>query len=150
MTNKPFRFEAAWMEHPQYHQVVAEAWSKGTPWLSASLNHVQEDSIAFNINVFGNIFKRKRMVAARIASTQQRLEQVDYAFLARRLQDLRREQEDILAQEEMLWYQKSREKWVKFGDRNTAFFHAQTVIRRRPNHIQGLTLEDGNWCTGGW
>ncbi|XP_057432535.1 uncharacterized protein LOC130725310 [Lotus japonicus] len=28
LVNKPFRFEAAWMDHPQYHQVITEAWRK--------------------------------------------------------------------------------------------------------------------------
>lgn len=36
--------------------------------------------------------------------------------------DLQRECNDVLKQEEMLWYHKSREKWVRLGDRNTKFF----------------------------
>jgi hypothetical protein len=42
---------------------------------------------------------------------------------------------------------KSREKWVKFGDRKNKFFHTQTIIRRKQNKIQGLHLDDGTWCT---
>src|ERR1044072_6109139 len=47
----------------------------------------------------------------------------------------------------MLWCQKSREKWVRFRDRNTSFFHAQTIVRRRRSHIQGMEISDGTWCT---
>jgi len=36
---------------------------------------------------------------------------------------LQKEYNDVLRQEEILWYQKSRENWVKLGDRNTSFFH---------------------------
>lgn len=36
---------------------------------------------------------------------------------------------------------------MKFGDRNTKFFHTQTIIRRRRNKIHGITLDDGSWCT---
>jgi len=46
----------------------------------------------------------------------------------------------------MLWYQKSRENWVKFGNKNTKFFHTQAVIRRRINKITGLNVED-TWYT---
>lgn len=34
---------------------------------------------------------------------------------------------------------------MKFGDGNTKFFHAQTVIRRKRNKIDGLFLADGTW-----
>ena len=33
------------------------------------------------------------------------------------------------------------------GNRNTKFFHTQTVVRRRRNKIHGLNLEGGVWCT---
>ena len=40
-----------------------------------------------------------------------------------------------------------REHWVKFGDRNTKFFHVQTLVRRKHNKIHGLFLQDGVWET---
>lgn len=36
---------------------------------------------------------------------------------------------------------------MKLGDKNTAYFHAQTIIRRRRNKIQGLSLPNGIWTT---
>lgn len=47
----------------------------------------------------------------------------------------------------MLWYKKSRENWVKFGDKNSSFFHAQTIIRRKKNRIHMLQLPNGNWSS---
>ena len=46
----------------------------------------------------------------------------------------------------MFWFQKSNEKWVKIGDRNTSFFHAQTIVHRKRNKVAGLFLADGSWC----
>jgi len=45
----------------------------------------------------------------------------------------------------MHWYQKSREQWVKFGDKNSSFFHAQTIIRRKRNKIHMLQLPNDIW-----
>ena len=45
-----------------------------------------------------------------------------------------------------MWYKKSRENWVQLGDRNTKFFHTQTLVRRKKNKIDGLFLEGGAWC----
>ncbi|PNX83979.1 ribonuclease H, partial [Trifolium pratense] len=42
---------------------------------------------------------------------------------------------------------KSREQWIKLGSKNTSFFHAQSVIRRKRNKIHGIKLPSGDWCT---
>nr|KYP69646.1 Transposon TX1 uncharacterized [Cajanus cajan] len=38
-------------------------------------------------------------------------------------------------------------RFTWFGDRNTSFFHAQTLARRKRNKIKGLFLLDGSWNT---
>lgn len=55
------------------------------------------------------------------------------------------EYEHVLFQEEILWYQKSRTKWLQFGDRNTKFFHGTTIVRRRRNTYEILQDSEGNW-----
>lgn len=64
-----------------------------------------------------------------------------------REEELLKEFDVILEQEEMVWFQKSREKWVNFGDRNTKFFHTSTVIRRRRNHIETLRNDEDKWVS---
>ncbi|KAK8655393.1 hypothetical protein V6N13_107972 [Hibiscus sabdariffa] len=49
-------------------------------------------------------------------------------------------------QEEEMWKQKSRVSWVKDRDRNTSFFHTNTMVRRRRNMVRMLEVEDGVWC----
>lgn len=41
--------------------------------------------------------------------------------------------------------QRFRVNWLRDGDRNTSFFHAQASKRRKKNLIEGLAGEDGRW-----
>ena len=61
--------------------------------------------------------------------------------------NLKRELEVILSQEEIFWYQKSRHDWIAWGDRNTSYFHRQTIQRRRTNRIDILKDDNGNWIS---
>jgi len=45
----------------------------------------------------------------------------------------------------VLWFQKSREKWVELGDRNTKYFHTSTIIRRCRNRIEALKDNEDRW-----
>ena len=45
----------------------------------------------------------------------------------------------------MVWRQKSKELWLKLGDKNSKFFHLSTIIRRRRNNIDAIKNEEGTW-----
>lgn len=94
----------------------------------------------FNREHFGNIFVKKKQIEARLKGIQRTLEDVDSTRLRILQKELLQEYEAILFQEETMWFQKSRENWIKLGSRNTAFFHAQTVVRRKRNKIHGLHI----------
>ncbi|KAM2044525.1 hypothetical protein ACFX1T_008833 [Malus domestica] len=47
--------------------------------------------------------------------------------------------------DEAYWRAKSRIQWLNEGDKNTKFFHAQTMKRRRTNKIKGLEDPQGVW-----
>jgi hypothetical protein len=44
-----------------------------------------------------------------------------------------------------VWRQKSRETWLKEGDRNSRFFHLSTIIRRKHNSIDAIKYDFGDW-----
>lgn len=118
-----------------------------TPCPIATLNQVRDDSLIFNKEVFGDIRKKKATRERRIKRIQNSLERIESARFIYLEQELQQEYDKILFQGELHWYQKSREKWVKLGDINTKFFHAQTMVRRKRNKIHALHLPNGIWCT---
>ena len=44
-----------------------------------------------------------------------------------------------------MWRQKSREIWLKEGDKNTRFFHKMANSHRRHNNINSLKINEV-WC----
>ena len=82
-----------------------------------------------------------------LKGVQNYLERVDSIRHTLLEKELQQEYSHILYQEEMLWYQKSREMWVKFGDKNNSFYHTQTIIRRKKNKIHSLHLPNGSWTS---
>lgn len=144
---RQFRFEAAWITHLDNQNIVQQAWDAKRPCPIAALTQVRDDSITFNAGVFGSIRKRKAILEKRLKGVQLSLERVDSARMVYLEQELRLEYDRILCQEELHWYQRSREQWIQLGDKNTKFFHAQSIIRRKRNKIHGLQLPNGIWCT---
>jgi len=50
---------------------------------------------------------------------------------------------DRAQQEETLWRQKSRIRWLKDGEKNTKFFHKTMVQRRMHNLISHIQNDQG-------
>jgi hypothetical protein len=56
----------------------------------------------------------------------------------------------LLNKEELWWRQRAKEDWLKYGDRNTKFFHACANSKRRQNHVGRIMDETGlTWDTEG-
>ena len=66
-------------------------------------------------------------------------------FLVHLETELRTELAKVSALEEEYWAMKSRITWLVKGDRNTAFYHTSTLVRRNRNHISCLKDHLGNW-----
>ena len=47
--------------------------------------------------------------------------------------------------EEHYWAQRSKNDWLKEGDKNTKFFHLSTLQRRSRNRISKIRKSDGSW-----
>ena len=80
---------------------------------------------------------------------QERLKQLETLNLlhetTKEIQELRKEINECLTREEVMWNQRSRAIWLKHGDLNTKFFHATPTQRQRKNRIDGLRGSNGRW-----
>ncbi|XVF81050.1 hypothetical protein PTKIN_Ptkin15bG0125300 [Pterospermum kingtungense] len=100
---------------------------------------------SWNVDTFGNIFKRKRRLLARLKGIQQVLAISSTHRLLKLECKLQKKLDEVLKQEKVLRFQQSREEWIVFGDLNTKFYHASTVIRRSRCLIVSLQDVNGNW-----
>ena len=65
--------------------------------------------------------------------------------IATEIEGLRKEINEVLIKEEVMWSQRSRALWMKCGDQNMKFFHATATQRQQKNRIEGLWGADGKW-----
>nr|GME00746.1 splicing factor 3B subunit 2 [Ipomoea batatas] len=123
--SKSFKFQGAWTRHPRFLEAIKEAWN-------------------------GNETK-KQHILRRLEGIQKCLDTTFHSGIIKLERKLRAKLEEVLYQEEILWYQQAREEWIASGDRNTKFYHAATRIKQArkkgyrildDNTLQALNDED--------
>ena len=65
--------------------------------------------------------------------------------LGSEINSVRKEINDLLDSEEIMWHQRSRMQWMMLGDRNTRYFHSKALDRKRKNAISRIMDENGIW-----
>lgn len=141
-----FKFQAAWTTHDTFADLMERSWNKNESLMTNNKNIVKVLK-EWNQDTFGNISKRKRRIHARLRGIQRHKEIRPNNGLLRLEKKLRGDLEEVLMQEELIWYQKSREEWITSGDRNTRFYHASTVIRRNRSRVEALKNNEDDWIT---
>lgn len=79
-TNKPFRFHTMWIHHPDFPDVVRNAWDS-VPNLHTAIENFVNKAKIWNKIVFGNIFARKKRILARLNGAQKALSNGSNQFL---------------------------------------------------------------------
>lgn len=139
---RPFRFEAAWLQHTGFKALVGAKWD-GTIEAWLALGELEKELRMWNIHTFDHIKKKKKELIRRIFGAQRALQELRYPYLERLEDKLQGELRQILEQEEMLWFQKARTQWLNDGDRNTSYYHLKTKVRRSRNRVNMLKDENG-------
>ena len=82
---------------------------------------------------------------ARLLGIQKPLSNCPNAFLLNLQNKLNDDYNLILQLEEELWAMKARTDWIIHGERNTAYFHMSTLVRRSRNRISSILNENSEW-----
>lgn len=144
MLPRPFRFQPMWLSHPSFPDVVREAWTRPIN-LPQAVSKFTVQAKIWNKNVFGNLFRRKKRVTARLKGIQVALAANPNDFLVKLERDLRSEFAEVSKLKEEFWALKSWITWLVERDRNTGFYHTSALVRRRRNRISSIKDRVGNW-----
>ena len=97
---------------------------------------------SWNVHTFGHVGKQ-------VATLQKRLQIIE--AMKEKGTDLgeihatKLELNRWLGIEEEMWHQRSRNNWLKVGDRNTTFFHTKATNRHQRDTISKI-LDENNRC----
>ena len=146
-TIRLFQFQAIWTRDSRCGEVISKAWEKdhlGSTcfnFYSKQFNTTSTLKI-WNREVFGVCQIKINEFSVKLEEVQKRPAN---EFNARLEADIQAELNEWLLWNELMWRQKSRETWLKEGNRNSRFFHLSTIIRRGQNSIDAIKLDNGDW-----
>ncbi|KAK1321250.1 hypothetical protein QJS10_CPA03g00836 [Acorus calamus] len=89
-----------------------------------------------------NLLSKQRHILERVQS-QLQSDPLNHMLINRESQE-RLAFKSLLATEESMIRQKSRQNWLQLGDSNTAFFYASFAGRKAQNTLRRVTLSDGS------
>lgn len=141
-TNRPFRFFQAWTSEASSKQIVYNAWNEDDRGgmhnyqLHRSLNTTANHMRKWNRVALGSATVRIKELEAELDSLQDNEENSSKQVQISEELNIQRLRLKSINK------QKSRELWLKLGDRNSKFFHISTLVRRRRNRINAI-LDEG-------
>lgn len=121
---------------------MENVWHASDSW-EVNIERLTTNLRVWNKECFGNIFRRKKRILARLGGILRKLLERENDRLLNLRNTVWNEYNLILSQEKAYWFQHSRSHWIKLGDRNTRFFHQAFLIKRCVNRINAL-LNDKN------
>uniref|UniRef100_A0A803PL04 Reverse transcriptase domain-containing protein n=1 Tax=Cannabis sativa TaxID=3483 RepID=A0A803PL04_CANSA len=140
-----FRFYEAWLREQSCAEVIKESWEKnlnrgGADNLALLLKNTKHALQGWRKKGFGDVDAKIKILEDRLMWIQY---QKDVEPWINEEILVRQKITEEWKRSELMWKQRSRELWLMHGDRNSKFFHASTMVRRKRNHIWALHDKNG-------
>ena len=129
-----FRFEEMWLRGENCADIIGNAWRMGGD-LYSKIAHTSRNLSAWGRNKFGDSMKEMKDCRLKMEQLIKEMQTDEIIAQMRTLDD---GMDDLENREEMYWKQRSRQEWLKNGDKNTSFFHAKAKQRMHRNHITSM------------
>ncbi|KAK5826340.1 hypothetical protein PVK06_021258 [Gossypium arboreum] len=140
VNTKVFKFEAWWIMEESFNKEVKNLWESSSGSLFQKLDILKEGLRRWASQIRFDRRRRKDMLTARLSELEG--DDRDDINLAE-LIDCKIQLNFEIEKDERYWEQWARINWLKFGDKNTAFFHSQATQRKRKKIIHKLNDEEG-------
>uniref|UniRef100_A0A803NXQ1 Uncharacterized protein n=1 Tax=Cannabis sativa TaxID=3483 RepID=A0A803NXQ1_CANSA len=109
------------------------------------LNHTRKKLMLWNTTNFEFCKEKGKILDKFLMDIQKRLPSRENIQLEA---DILLEIEEVLSRQCEIRRQKYRETWLRDGDRNSYFFHALKIVRRKRNFIGAISKDGENWIGG--
>lgn len=144
---RPWRFEAQWIRRFECEDIIKDGWqsSAASDSFERLFHGVDACQMGLRLLMRGGLTNPKK----RITELREQVDNLSKGDLTDSVKEelawLRLELEHMYMDEELYWCQQCKNQWATEGDRNTHFFHAKALKRRRNNSIIGLMDSAGVW-----
>ena len=147
--NRPFRFEQLWMTEKGCGETIEAMWKEtydayGGQKILKKVDRFGLELTKWSKHCFGSVRRELEKKRKQLVQAKQRAMQ---GGSDARMKQLEAEINKLLNREAQMWAQWSKIQWLKYGDKNTQFFHSKATQRRRRNYVKGLYDADGQWTT---
>ena len=147
----PFRFENMWLKVEGFKDLLRGWWQdlqftgSFSFVLASKLKALKGILKVCNKEVFGRVELKKKEALSRISFWDEVEKDKELSLAeAEEREKAREDYKEWVDLEEISWRQKSREIWLKEGDRNTGFFHRMANSHRRRNSISSIRINGRN------
>ena len=149
----PFRFENMWLKEEGFKELL-KGWWQGFNYsgsysfiLTEKLNALKTKLKNWNKEVFGKVGVNMRVALDKVSfwDDLERQRVLNKQELEAR-EEAREDFKKWALMEEISWGRKSREMWLKEGDKNTRFFHKMANSNRMRNCLKKIKV-NGIWLS---